>query len=299
MSPDPSICRNLVLILGDQLNLDSSAFDEFDADQDMVWMAEVHEESTHVKSHKARIAIFLSAMRHFHQSLKEQGFKTCYRKLDSPENLGTLAKELSHAISIYRPEKLILTEPGEWRVKNMLTDVSSQLNLPLEIRDDRHFICSRDEFINHAKGRKQLRLEYFYRELRRKHKILVTDGVPVGGKWNYDSENRGTFDKQGPVDLPTLPAYPPDAITKEVIDLVASQFPDHPGNLVNFDWPVTPQQAEQMLDDFIRYRLPDFGQFQDAMWVDEPFLYHSLLSAAMNLKADQSKSSYQESCTSL
>lgn len=280
----PSRCRNLVLILGDQLNLDSSAFDHFDADQDVVWMAEVHEESTHVKSHKARIAIFFSAMRHFHQRLKEQEVKTCYRKLDDPRNLGSFEKELKLVANEFKPQKLVLTEPGEWRVKDILIKAAQELDIPLEIREDCHFICSREEFLNHAKGRKQLRLEYFYRELRRKHGILVEGDEPVGGKWNYDNDNRGSFGKQGPEVVPLPTSYPPDAITKEVIELVERQFPDHPGSLDNFDWPVTPEQAEQMLDDFIEYRLPNFGQYQDAMWVDEPFLYHSLLSVAMNLK---------------
>jgi deoxyribodipyrimidine photolyase-related protein len=127
-------------------------------------------------------------------------------------------------------------------------------------------------------------LEYFYRELRREHDILMDGDEPIGSKWNYDSENRGSFNKQGPGPVPSPKSFKPDSITKEVIELVNQHFADHPGNLEHFDWPVTPKQARQALDDFVQHRLPSFGEYQDAMWTDEPYLYHSRISAAMNLK---------------
>ena len=141
-----------------------------------------------------------------------------------------------------------------------------------------------EEFAEHAKGRKQLRLEYFYRELRRKHDILMDGSEPEGGKWNYDSENRGSFGKDGPGKIPSAKAFSPRCDTKEVITLVDRKFTKHPGKLDSFDWPVTPKQAQQALSDFIENRLPRFGEYQDAMWTDEPYLYHSRISAALNLK---------------
>ncbi len=277
-------CRHLVIVLGDQLDIDSSAFDDFDREQDVVWMAEVAEESTHVWTHKARIAIFLASMRHFRKSLARKKFRISYRQLDDAENKGSLDAELESAIQQFNPQKLIVVEPGEWRVREMLLDSAQRLDVELEIRIDRHFMSTIDDFAEHAAGRKQLRLEYFYRELRRKHDILMDGGDPEGGKWNYDPQNRGSFGKQGPEAVPDSKGFSPDGTTKEVLDLVHEKFAQHPGSLDHFDWAVTPKQARQALDDFIEHRLANFGNYQDAMWTNEPYLYHSRLSAAMNLK---------------
>jgi deoxyribodipyrimidine photolyase-related protein len=279
----PSV-RHLVLILGDQLNFDSVALDDFDPNQDLVWMAEVAEESTHVWTHKARITLFLSAMRHFRQSLEKKNFPIDYQQLDDKTNPGTLAEALKRSIKRHKPERLIVVHPGEYRVRQALIDAADEMKVDLEIRTDRHFLSTPDEFREHAEGRKQLRLEYFYRELRRKHDVLMQGDEPEGGKWNYDSNNRGAFGKQGPRDLPKPTSFRPDPITSEVIELVNTRFADHPGALDSFDWPVTPAQARKALDDFIEHRLAEFGSYQDAMWTDEPFLYHSLISAALNLK---------------
>ena len=279
-----SSCRNLVLLLGDQLNADSAAFDQFDSKQDVVWMAEVAEEATHVWTHKARIVMFLTSMRHFRDALKRRKFKLSYRQLDDPENQGSLAAELQAAVKQLKPEKLIVVQPGEWRVLEKLLQTAKKLKVDLEIRPDRHFLCTPEEFAEHAAGRKQLRLEYFYRELRRKHDVLMDGQEPVGGKWNYDSENQGAFGRQGPGEIPAPKGFRPDQTTTAVIDLVNRKFANHPGKLENFDWPVTRQQARKALDDFIIYRLPRFGDYQDAVWTDEPYLYHSRISAALNLK---------------
>ncbi len=277
-------CRHLVIVLGDQLNADSSAFDDFDRENDVVWMAEVAEESTHVWTHKARIVIFLAAMRHFHQALSRRRYTVQYRKLDEQINRGCLSAELEAAVQELKPLKLIVTQPGEWRVRDMLLRTAKKMNVELEIREDRHFLSSPAEFAQHAEGRKQLRLEYFYRELRRKHEILMNGNQPEGGKWNYDSDNRGSFGSKGPQGLTTHKRFRPDKTTKEVIELVNRRFDGHPGSLDHFDWPVTPKQSRQALEDFIEHRLANFGDYQDAMWTEEPYLYHSRLSAALNLK---------------
>ncbi len=173
--------RHLVLCLGDQLDARSAAFDGFDAALDAVWMAEVVEESTHVWSHQARIALFLSAMRHFRDALRTTGHTVHYRQLDDSDNEGTLARELSTAVSRLCPQRLILVGPGDWRVQEQLKSAAQGSGAELEIRPDRHFLCSRAEFSAHAKGRKQLRMEYFYRELRRKTGVLMDGDEPVGG----------------------------------------------------------------------------------------------------------------------
>lgn len=276
--------RHLVVVLGDQLNLDAAAFDGFDATQDLVWMAEVAEESTHVWSHQARIALFLSAMRHFRQRAEAAGYRVDYRQLEDAENRGSLAAELAAACQRLRPELLIVTEPGDYRVQEALRATAQEAGLPLEIRSDRHFLCTKAEFADHAQSRKQLRMEFFYRELRQRTSTLMEEGKPLGGQWNFDAENRSAFGKAGPGQVPPPVRFSPDAVTKDVLRLVAQRFADHPGRLSHFDWPVTPEEAEAALQDFLDNRLPRFGQYQDAMWTAEPWLYHSRLSAALNLK---------------
>ena len=277
--------RNLVVVLGDQLNADSSALDGFDPAQDAIWLAEVAEESEHVWSSQPRIAVFLASMRHFRDARRAEGKTVHYTELDDPKNAGTLAGELARAVKKFKPERLIMTEPGEWRVWQALEAVAGELGLPLEVRVDRHFYASIADFKQHALGRKQFRLEFFYRELRRKNLVLLdAKGEPEGGQWNYDHDNRGSFPKGGPKDVPAPVAFAPDTTTREVLALVAKRFAKHPGKLVAFDWPVTPADAQRALDDFIAHRLGGFGQFQDAMWTKQPWLYHSRLSAALNLK---------------
>ena len=282
--PLPVRVRNLVIVLGDQLDLQSSALDDFDPLQDVVWMAEVAEESTHVWSAKQRIAIFLSAMRHFADALREQGLPVHYTRLGDAGNGGTLALELGRAIDQLQPTGLVLTTPGDWRVLTSLRALATERQLPMDLRDDTHFFSTVREFAAHAKDRKQLRLEYWYREQRAKHGILMEGKKPVGGQWNFDADNRESFDKAGPQNLPPPSRFAPDACTQQVIDLVNTRFAGHPGTLQSFGWPVTRVQALEALQTFVAERLPLFGQYEDAIWAGETWLYHSHLSCALNLK---------------
>lgn len=276
--------RNLLLVLGDQLSPASPVFDGADPDLDAVWMAEVVEESTRTWSSKPRTALFLSAMRHYRDATRARGWPVHYRALDDSDNRGSLAEELRRAIADLQPERLIVVEPGEHGVREMLQQVADEVGLPLEIRTDTHFLSTVDDFRAHAKGRKQLRMEFFYREMRKRHQVLLEpDGSPTGGDWNYDAENRASFGKQGPGLLPPPMRFAPDALTREVLELVHEVFPTHPGETADFDWPVTPEDARAALEDFIQHRLTDFGRWQDAMWTGEAWLYHSRLAAAMNL----------------
>jgi deoxyribodipyrimidine photolyase-related protein len=286
--PQGAEMRNLVLVLGDQLDLDSSAFDGFDPAQDAVWMAEVLEESRHVWSSQPRSALFLSAMRHFAEQLRAQGRPLHYRALDDADNRGSLAAELRAAIVRLQPRQLVLTAPGDWRVLQDLQAVARETGLALELREDRHFFSSVREFAQHARGRKQLRLEYWYRELRRRHAVLLTpEGEPEGGAWNFDSDNREPFGKSGPGAVPAAPRFEPDALTRQVLALVRERLAEHPGLpgwWDDFAWPVTRAQALQALDAFVRERLSDFGRHQDALWPAQPTLWHSLLASSLNLK---------------
>ncbi len=279
-----SALRTLVLVLGDQLDLDAAAFDGFDPAQDAVWMAEVAEESTLVWSSQPRTALFLAAMRHFAQALRAAGRPLHYRRLDDPANRGSLAAELQAALAALAPQRVLMTAPGDWRVWQSLKAVVQAAGLTLEICEDHHFFGSVREFAAHARGRKALRLEYFYREQRRRHRVLMDGDEPAGGRWNYDADNREAFGPEGPGALPPRAACAPDALTREVIALVRERFADHPGALDDFAWPVNRAQALQALRAFVEQRLPLFGRYEDAMWPGQPWLYHSQLSAALNLK---------------
>lgn len=281
-------CRNLVIILGDQLNADNPALEDFDQLQDHILMVEAPTEATHVWSHKARIALFLSAMRHFAETLTQQGFPLTYLQLGQHAH-ETLRAAWEHEIKRHKPQKIIICEPGEYRLEQDLQVLAKTLDIPLAIKDDQHFMYSRADFKRWAAGGKTLRMEFFYREMRKKYQVLMDEGKPTGGEWNYDAENRQSFGKSGPANIPNIPKAVPDHITKQVFEDVEKYFPEHPGSLEHFIWPVTRDEALVFLKDFISHRLADFGAHQDAMWQtqngkDSPYLWHSLLSSSLNLK---------------
>lgn len=280
-----SQCRHLVIILGDQLNLDNPALEEFDAAQDQVLMVETAGEARHVWSHKARIALFLSAMRHFAETLRTHGIPPIYLRLGE-HDFTHLADAWIFYMAQLRPQKLIVCEPGEYRVQQMLEACAKQQGVPLAVRDDTHFICSKADFKRWAGNSKSLRMEFFYRNMRKQHGVLMEAGKPVGGDWNYDAENRQSFGKQGPQNIPSSPQINVDNMTHEVFADVEHHFSDHPGRLRNFCWPVTREEALAFLDDFIANKLADFGPHQDAMWQGDvsPYLWHSLLASSLNLK---------------
>ncbi len=280
-----SQCRHLVIILGDQLNLDNPALEEFDAAQDQVLMVETAGEAAHVWSHKARIALFLSAMRHFAEALKTRGMSPIYLKLGE-HNFSQLVDAWAFYIAQLRPQKLIVCEPGEYRVQQTLEACANQHGVLLAMRDDTHFMCSKADFRRWAGNSKSLRMEFFYRNMRKQHGVLMEGGKPVGGDWNYDAENRQSFGKQGPQNIPSSPQINVDDITHEVFADVEHHFAEHPGSLKNFCWPITRKKALVFLEDFIANRLADFGPHQDAMWQGDvsPFLWHSLLASSLNLK---------------
>lgn len=281
-------CRHLILILGDQLNLDNPALEEFDPAQDQILMVEAAGEATHVWSHKARIVLFLSAMRHFAELLVPQGFNPIYLKLGEHAytNLDSAWRD---RIQQLNPQKVIVCEPGEYRLLQGLVKLCHELKVPLAVRDDSHFMCSRSEFLRWAGKGKSMRMEFFYRWMRKQHHVLMEGNEPVGGAWNYDADNRLSFGKQGPQHIPAAPKVEIDDLTHEVLADVEHYFPDHPGSLQHFIWPVTREDALKMLDDFIQHKLAGFGPHQDAMWQSEsleysPFLWHSLIASSLNLK---------------
>jgi len=271
--------KTLRLVLGDQLS--HSLLKDCKKQQDIILMGEVMDEATYVKHHKKKIILIFSAMRHFANDLRQQGYQVDYITLDDPKNSGSLTQEVARAITRHQPTRLIATFPGEYRVLKNMQKWSKLFNLAVEIRQDDRFLCSPEAFSAWAGKRKQPRMEYFYREMRKKYTILIKDNAPVGGQWNYDVENRCPPKK----DLIIAPTYQakPDGITHQVISLVKKKFPDHFGEAEPFHFAVTRKQALTALKQFIAKRLAHFGDHQDAMIQNEPWMYHAHISFYLNI----------------
>jgi deoxyribodipyrimidine photolyase-related protein len=244
-------------------------------------MAEVGDETGYVRHHKQKIAFVLAAMRHFADDLRRRGIRVDYVRLDDPANGGSFGAELRRAVEHYRPARVVMTEPGEWRVAEMMRDWREELDVPLEIREDDRFLCSRAQFAAWAGERRSYRMEFFYREMRRKTGFLMDGADPVGGAWNLDAQNRKSLPRD--VAPPPAPAPEPDPVTREVLDLVARRFGNHFGDLEPFRWAVTREGAVAALRAFVERRLALFGDYQDAMRTGEPFLFHSTLAPYLNV----------------
>jgi deoxyribodipyrimidine photolyase-related protein len=273
--------RHLNIVLGDQLDARSALWDDFDPERDAVWMAEVDAEIR--GSHQQRIVFFLAAMRHFAAVLRDRGFDVHYREVSSGASSFEVA--LTDDLRVLRPERIRVVLPGDQRVENDLERVAEQGGVPIDVLEDRHFYLEVGAFAEWAQGRKSMVLEHFYRWMRKRHDVLMEDGQPVGGEWNFDADNRKSFGRDGPpADLAPLPRFEPDEVTREVIELVEAEYGDHPGDAARFDLPVTAEQCRAHLDAFVQNGLPRFGVYQDAMAEGDAVLFHSRLSALMNVK---------------
>jgi deoxyribodipyrimidine photolyase-related protein len=273
-------CRNLVFIAGDQLSPNLAGLRAADRARDVILMAEAAEETGYVPHHVKKIAFVLSAMRHFAQELRQDGWRVVYRRLDDPDNAGSLTGEIEASVARLRPERVMVTEPGEWRVLDAMMELRERLCAPMHILPDDRFICPAEEFAEWARGRKQLRMEFFYREMRRKTGLLMEGDKPDGGAWNFDKENRKP--PRAGLALPGPLRVEPDAITREVIELVRQRFASNFGDLEPFWFPVTRRDAQAAFARFLAHGLPRFGDYQDAMASGEPFIFHSLASIHLN-----------------
>lgn len=266
----------LVLILGDQLTDTISALNAADKSCDLVVMAEVMAEGTSTHHHPQKIAMILTAMRKFAVHLRGQGWTVAYSRLDDTDNTQTISGELLRYAAQHGAGSVIATKCGEWRLQAELAGLA----IPINILEDNRFICSEAEFTTWAEGRRELRMEYFYREMRRKTGLLMDGDQPVMGRWNFDAENR----KPAARDLLRArpPRFAPCDITRDVLKLVAEKF-NHFGSLDDFGWATDRDQALQVLDHFITHSLPRFGAEQDAMLQDDPILSHALISPYLNI----------------
>lgn len=270
----------LCLILGDQLSPTLSSLVDLDPQNDLLLMCEVHSEATYVKHHKKKIAFIFSAMRHFAEELSGEGYNIHYVRYDDPNNTGSLIGEVGRIITQNAITEVVITAPAEHRLQTEMAVWSVELKLPVTIKEDDRFLCTPTEFATWAEGRKQLRMEYFYREMRRKYSVLMDQGGPIGGQWNYDVENRKP--PRSGLDVPDTFRAQPDDVTQEVLALVETHFPDHFGDLLPFHFAVTRDQAVKALDQFIAKRLNLFGDYQDAMIQNEPWMYHSHIGLYLN-----------------
>ncbi len=268
----------LVLVLGDQLTLERGALRNARPGTDTILMAEVREEACYVSHNRHKIALIFSAMRHFRDALRQCGFSVIYFQYE--DGKASLLDAVQEALLRCDAQVLRCGEPGEFRLLSALR--TWQLSVPMELVDDDRFLASHAEFSAWAQGRKQLRMEYFYRLMRKKHGLLLdARGGPEGGSWNYDTENRRGW--RNTEEIPQRPAVTIDPITADVLELVAREFPDNPGDLSRFYLGVTPGQAEEHFNWFLQHALARFGTYQDALAEESPYLFHSLVSMYLNI----------------
>jgi deoxyribodipyrimidine photolyase-related protein len=272
----------LRLVLGDQISDGRlSSLRDLDPGRDVVLMAEVMSEASYVRHHKQKFALVFSGMRQFAERLRASGVVVRYVRLDAAGNTQSLNGEVLRALDDQPFERVVVTEPGEWRLLQAFDELALQSPVPVEIRPDDRFICSRSDFERWASERSELRMEFFYRDMRRKTGLLMDGSSPVGGRWNFDAENR----KRLPADkaIPQRHMIEPNPLTRQVMGEMNARFPDNFGTMDAFNFPTNPEEAEGALDHFITRLLPDFGDWQDFMKTGEPWMWHAHISAGMNL----------------
>lgn len=271
----------LRLILGDQLDHEIASLRDVDVARDVVMLCEVATETGYVKHHKKKIAFLFSAMRHFAAELVARGLNVRYTRFDDAGNAESFTGEVARAVKETGATRIVTVFPGEYRVLEEMKDWAVVLGVPVDIREDDRFLTTPAAFAVWAHGRKNLRMEFFYREMRRQYNVLMNGDDPEGGEWNYDAENR-KFPPDGGLLIPRPSWTELDDVTREVMELVAARFDDHFGDLEPFYFAVTREQALQVLNTFIAERLSLFGDYQDAMVQGQPWMYHSHISFYLN-----------------
>ena len=269
----------LIPVLGDQLSHTLASLAGGPGER-IVLMVEVADEARYVRHHPKKIALIFAAMRHFANELQAMGWTVDYVKLDDAANTGSFTGEIVRAAARHKASAIRVVEPGEWRVATMIDGWTAATRLPVEILPDDRFLCSKADFAEWADARKRLIMEDFYREMRKRTGLLMAFGKPVGSRWNLDADNRKVPPRG--TNYPAVAAFVPDAITREVLELVDEHFGDHFGELEPFGLAVTRADALVALDTFIADALPRFGDYQDAIVEGQPFLYHALLGPYLN-----------------
>ena len=264
-----------IWVLGDQLWLGQSALAHYHAQRQTVplLMVESLEFAQSCPYHRQKLVLVWSAMRHFVQTLTEAGWSVTYERGESFE------VPLRQWLTQHNLSKLVVMMPNDRPFQRWLEDLA--LPCPLELLPNNQFFWSRQAFQNWASGRKRLILEDFYREGRQRWQILMADGQPEGGRWNFDQDNRKP-PKKGLTPPPKL-TFTPDQITQTVIEQVQALPGPRYGKVEDFHWGVSRKQGLQVLDYFLDQGLEKFGPYQDAMSTGQKVLWHSLLSPYLNL----------------
>ena len=262
-------------IFGDQLSHRLASLRQARRSRDIVLMVESDSAANRVRYHKKKLAFVISSMRHFANELLDAGWDVRYLQLGDPKNTQSITGEIYRACSDEGTERVCATEPGNWSLRRRLQRIKN-----VDILEDDRFLCTHAEFDKWVHDHKQLRMEYFYREMRRKTGFLMIDGQPAGGRWNYDADNRKRLPHE--VKPPQPVTFAPDDITKQVLALVESRYPDNIGSIDNFSFATTHRQASIAVDEFITHVLPSFGDYQDAMTHRSTHLYHAGISHYLN-----------------
>ena len=273
--------KTLRLILGDQLNIKHSWFKE--TNDDVVYcLFEMRQETDYVKHHIQKVIGFFAAMRQFAEDLKSKGHDVVYYKLNDKNNTQNLTDNLQLLIKDYKIKRFEYIFPDEYRLDQQLRDFCEQIEIACETISAEHFYTKREDLATFFKGKKQYLMENFYRDMRKKHDILMVAGQPEGGKWNYDKSNRNKW--KGDIPIPTYKWFKNDiSEVKKDIDTVGIKTIGR-FETKTFSYPISRIQAIEQLKYFCEELLIHFGDYQDAMHTDEAYLFHSRLSFAMNLK---------------
>jgi deoxyribodipyrimidine photolyase-related protein len=267
-------------ILGDQLSPTISSLRGADKTKDTILICEVQQEATYVKHHKKKLVFIFSAMRHFAQELQDAKYRVIYHKLDDATPVSRFSDAVTRAAQMGDFDEIVVTEPSEYRVLEEIKLLPDLLNLPVDMRPDTRFLTSHSDFQNWSAGRKSLRMEYFYREMRKRYTILMEGDQPIGDQWNFDSDNRKA--PNATLTIPDTFRLAPDDVTQEVCAMVEQLFPDHMGAATPFHFAVTAEGARAALQQFVEERLAFFGDYQDAMLQDEAWMFHAHIGLYLN-----------------
>ena len=270
------------LILGDQLNLNHSWFDQID-DSVCYVMMEVRQETDYVKHHLQKVVAFFNAMRHFKSAVENKGHRIHYFKLDNPKNKQSITENLNQIIGQHEATHFEYQFPDEYRLDLELNQYCKTLSISSSVIDSEHFMTSRLFLTEFFEGKKQLVMEFFYRRIRKDFNLLMEAGKPLGGLWNFDKNNRNKWKGEPAIPQPFKGAPTSfDALE----ELLKKQGVETLGTLdsANFLYPATREEALLQLDYFNQHLLEYFGHYQDAMHTQEVNLFHSRLSFALNTK---------------
>ena len=274
--------QTLRLILGDQLNLQHRWFSETD-DATVYVLMEVRQETDYVLHHAQKILAIFAAMRDLARQLREAGHRVHYLAIDDPANLQSIPANIDALLAQYQASAFEYQAPDEWRLDEQLYQHGRMSAVPWRMVDSEHFYTTRNEAADIFTGRKQWLMEFFYRQMRVVHQVLMADAKkPVGDQWNFDADNRKPWRGE--------PAEPPDPRTvhdhsrlwQTIVGAGVASFGKPKAD--QFPWALNRDEALQQLDAFIANALPWFGDFQDAMSSKAWRLFHSLLSFALNVK---------------